>query len=184
MLKKITLNLVAIAIALNLTGCSVGHLRLTDGSVMANLGLVGLGVGAAASTATLFVETDNDIIYDSKFKQSHSWLTNEFVSYCVYDATGDKSFNGHIAKNYQEDWLNYEHPRHLEVMKCYLKRAKEASLLERKKLEKEKPEVERVNFKLIAEDLKGGSDELEEIYKYERSNDRKKYLEFMNLGNL
>ena len=99
----------------------------------------------------------------------------------IYDATGDKSFNGHIAKNYQEDWLNYEHPRHLEVMKCYLKRAKEASLLERKKLEKEKPETERVSFKIKKEDLKGGSDELEEIYKYERSNDRKKYLEFMNL---
>ena len=181
MLKKITLNLVAIAIALNLTGCSVGHLRLTDGSAIANLGVVGLGVGAAASTATLFIETDNDIIYDNKFKQSHSWLTNEFVSYCVYDATGDKSFNGHIAKNYQEDWLNYEHPRHLEVMKCYLKRAKEASLLERKKLEKEKPETERVSFKIKKEDLKGGSDELAEIYKYERSNDRRKYLEFMNL---
>ena len=120
-------------------------------------------------------------LYDNKFKQSHSWLTNEFVSYCVYDATGDKSFNGHIAKNYQEDWLNYEHPRHLEVMKCYLKRAEEASLLVRKKLEKEKPETERVSFKIKKEDLKGGSDELAEIYKYERSNDRRKYIEFMNL---
>ena len=157
----------------NLTGCSIGHVRVTDGSAIANLGVVGLGVGAAASTATLFIETDNDIIYDNKFKQSHSWLTNEFVSYCVYDATGDKSFNGHIAKNYQEDWLNYEHPRHLEAMKCYLKGITEASLLERKKLEKEKPETERITFKIKKEDL-------EEIYKYESSNDRRKYLEFMN----
>ena len=180
-MRKIIINFMAIIIAINLTGCSIGHVRVTDGSAIANLGVVGLGVGAAASTATLFIETDNDIIYDNKFKQSHSWLTNEFVSYCMYDATGDKSFNGHIAKNYQEDWLNYEHPRHLEVMKCYLKRAKEASLLERKKLEKEKPETERVSFKIKKEDLKGGSDELAEIYKYERSNDRRKYLEFMNL---
>ena len=179
-MRKIIINFMAIIIAINLTGCSVGHLRLTDGSAMANLGLVGLGVGAVASTATLFVETDNDIIYDGKFKQSHSWLTNEFVSYCVYDATGDKSFNGHIAKNYQEDWLNYEHPRHLEAMKCYLKGITEASLLERKKLEKEKPETERITFKIKKEDLKGCSDELEEIYKYESSNDRRKYLEFMN----
>ena len=66
-------------------------------------------------------------------------------------------------------------------MKCYLKGITEASLLERKKLEKEKPETERVSFKIKKEDLKGGSDELEEIYKYERSNDRRKYLEFMNL---
>ena len=66
-------------------------------------------------------------------------------------------------------------------MKCYLKRADEASLLVRKKLEKEKPETERVSFKIKKEDLKGGSDELAEIYKYERSNDRRKYLEFMNL---
>ena len=65
-------------------------------------------------------------------------------------------------------------------MKCYLKRADEASLLVRKKLEKEKPETERVSFKIKKEDLKGGSDELAEIYKYERSNDRRKYLEFMN----
>jgi hypothetical protein len=85
-MRKIIINFMAIIIAINLTGCSVGHLRLTDGSAMANLGLVGLGVGAVASTATLFVETDNDIIYDNKFKQSHSWLTNEFVSYCVYES--------------------------------------------------------------------------------------------------
>ena len=172
-MRKIIINFMAIIIAINLTGCSIGHVRVTDGSAIANLGVVGLGVGAAASTATLFIETDNDIIYDNKFKQSHSWLTNEFVSYCVYDATGDKSFNGHIAKNYQEDWLNYEHPRHLEAMKCYLKGITEASLLERKKLEKEKPETERITFKIKKEDL-------EEIYKYESSNDRRKYLEFMN----
>ena len=99
MFKKITLNLVAIAIAFNLTGCSVGHLRLTDGSSIANLGLVGLGVGAVASTATLFVGTDNDIIYDGKFKQSDSCLTNEFVSYVLYVAIGNQSFTGQIVQN-------------------------------------------------------------------------------------
>ena len=63
-MRKIIINFMAIIIAINLTGCSIGHVRVTDGSAIANLGVVGLGVGAAASTATLFIETDNDIIYD------------------------------------------------------------------------------------------------------------------------
>ena len=44
-MRKIIIIFMAIIITINLTGCSIGHVRVTDGSNIANAGLVGLGIG-------------------------------------------------------------------------------------------------------------------------------------------
>ncbi|MCT7557022.1 hypothetical protein [Aliarcobacter butzleri] len=182
MLKRITLWLVTIVVALGLNGCAANGVRITDGSNMANAtgSIVGLGIFAKI-VGTGIGMNKNMEIYGVPGGRSHSWLTNELVNYCMYEKTGDKTFNAHLAKNFNEDWLNYNHPKHIEAIKCYQKGSTEKRLIEIKEKEKTKPEDEKLNFDVKEENLSGGKDEFKEIWKYENGSKREEYIQFMDL---
>ncbi|MCT7621202.1 hypothetical protein [Aliarcobacter butzleri] len=181
-MRKIIINFMAIIIAINLTGCSSKGVKLTDGSNMANAAgsIVGLGIFAKIVSTGIGM-SENMEIYGVPGGRSHSWLTNELVNYCMYEKTGDKTFNAHLAKNFNEDWLNYNHPNHIEAVKCYQKGSTKKRLIEIKEKEKTKPENERLNFDVKEENLSGGKDEFKEIWKYENGSKREEYIQFMDL---
>lgn len=181
-MRKIIINFMAIIIAINLTGCSSKGVKLTDGSNMANAAGSIVGVGLIAQIIGTGVGMSKNMdLYGVPGGRSHSWLINELVNYCMYEKTGDKTFNAHLAKNFDEDWFNYKHPKHIEAMKCFQEGSTEEKLYEIKKAEQAKPENERISFEVKEEDLNGGKSEFKEIWKYENLSKRKQYIIFMTL---